>query len=277
MGGYHMPKGGIITLVVVGSVILIVGFIFLYIYVILPSSYKKQTKALEKRFSYLDAKLIGQDSQYIHRIEIISRTNLLYLDKHESFSRRFKSIFDTEDRYSESMIKQLNSLIAAKQFKNIKSVISETKKALDIFEENLNQLDSDLYAVIKLEEDCRKRIDHLKEVYRHVKQTYYSESGDLEIVSQTFIKMFDKIDDTFTKIDDLIESAEYDEINEQIPTLNDVLQALSKVLIELPTLCHLVKTVISEEAIPYSPYKRNGMLSLRYLYLRSTQIFGVYR
>ena len=242
-----LPRGLLITIVVVASVIAIVGFVLLYIYVILPHSYKKQARSLEKRFSYLDAKLIGQDSQYIHRIEIISRTNLLYLEKYETFSRRFKSIFETEDKYSESMIKQLNSLISAKQFKALKAVIVDTKKALDLFEENLNTLDADLYKVIKLEEDCRKQIDYLKEIYRHVKQTYYSESADLEMVSTTFNKMFDKIDSTFSRLDELIESAEYDEINEEIPVMNNVLIVLGKVLIELPTLCTLTKTIVPEK------------------------------
>lgn len=237
----------VIVLASIGAVVAIVGFVLLYIYVILPHSYKKQVRSLEKRFSYLDAKLIGQDSQYIHRIEIISRTNLLYLEKYETFSRRFKSIFETEDKYSESMIKQLNSLISAKQFKVIKSVIIDTKKALDLFEENLNALDADLYKVIKLEEDCRKQIDYLKEIYRHVKQTYYSESADLEMVSTTFNKMFDKIDVTFSRLDELIESAEYDEINEEIPVMNNVLIVLGKVLIELPTLCTLTKTIVPEK------------------------------
>ncbi len=242
-----MPQGLLITLIVIGSAVVLTVFILLFIFVFLPNSYKKQVRALEKRFSYLDAKLIGQDSQYIHRIEIISRTNLLYLDKYETFSRRFKSIFETEDKYSESMIKQLNSLIAAKQFKVIKSVINETKKALDIFEESVNALDKDLYEVIKLEEDCRKKIDVLKETYRHVKQTYYAESAELEMVAQTFTKMFDKIDATFSNLDDLIESAEYEEINEQLPTLNNVLSVLGKVLIELPTLCTLTKTIVTEK------------------------------
>ena len=242
-----MPQGLLITIIVIGSLIAIAGFVLLYIYVILPQSYKKQARSLEKRFSYLDAKLIGQDSQYIHRIEIISRTNLLYLEKYETFSRRFKSIFETEDKYSESMIKQLNSLISAKQFKAIKAVIIDTKKALDLFEENLNTLDADLYKVIKLEEDCRKQIDYLKEVYRHVKQTYYSESADLEMVSTTFNKMFDKIDSTFSRLDELIESAEYDEINEEVPVMNNVLIVLGKVLIELPTLCTMTKSIVPEK------------------------------
>lgn len=239
----------LIILIILLTLLAIGGIVLLYIFVILPSSYKKQFRNLQKRFSYLDSKLIGQDSQYIHRIEIISRTNLLYLDKYETFLRRFKSIYETEDKYSESMIKQLNSLLGAKQYKNIKNVISETKKALNVLEESVNSLDADLYQVIKLEEDARKQINDLKESYRHVRQTYYAESGDIEMTSATFGKMFDKIDATFSTLDEAIESAEYDEINTKIPELNNVLLALGKVLVELPTLCSLTKTVVAEKIV----------------------------
>ena len=258
-----MGTGLLVTIIILASVVAIAGIVLLYVFVLLPHSYRRQYRDLQKRYSYLDAKLIGQDSQYIHRIEIISRTNLLYLDKYETFSRRFKSIFETEDKYSESVIKQLNSLISAKQFKNIKSVFIDAKKALDIFEESLNALDADLYKVIKLEEDCRKQIDYLKEIYRHVKQTYYSESADIEMVSQTFTKMFEKIDATFSKMDEQIESAEYDEINEQVPVMNNVLIALGKVLIELPTLCSLTKTVVAEKIadiqVKYKETEKQGV------------------
>ena len=49
------------------------------------SSIKKQVRELERRYSYLDALLLGQDSQYIHRLEIISHTNLLYVEKYSEY------------------------------------------------------------------------------------------------------------------------------------------------------------------------------------------------
>ncbi len=257
-------SNSIIALIVVASVIVLVGGgLLLYFFVISPLNYKKQVKNIEKQYSYCDALLVGQDTQYIHRLEIISRTNLLYLDKYEGFYRRFKSIFDSEDKYVDSILKQLKSLIAAKQYKGIKSVIQEAKKAVDTLQESVNALDRDLYQVIKLEEDCRKSIDHLREVYRHVKQTYYSESNDLEMVAPTFTKMFDKIDTSFAKFDDLLEGAEYDEINSSVESLNNVLTVVGHVLIELPKLCKLVsKTIpqkITELQAKYKETEKQGV------------------
>ena len=235
------------VLIVVASVIVatVLG-ILLYFFVISRFKFRKQVSNLEKQFSHCDALLLGQDTQYIHRLEIISRTNLLYLSKYEQFYRRFKSIHDNEDAYADSILKQLKSLLAAKQYKNIKSVISEAKKAVENLTESVNNLDHDLYEVIKLEEDCRRTIDHLREVYRHVKQTYYSESNDLEMVAATFNKMFDKIDASFARFDEQLEGAEYEEINSEAASLNSVLTALGHVLIELPKLCKTIKTDIPE-------------------------------
>ena len=246
----------IAIIIVVSAVVVIGGGILLYLLVFSRMNYRKQIRNLEKQFSYYDSLLIGQDTQYIHRLEIISRTNLLYMDKYEYFYRRFRNIYDTEDKYADSILKQLSALSKAKQYKNIKSVISEAKKAIDTLAESVKSLDSDLHEVIKLEEDCRRSIDHLREVYRHVKQTYYAESDELELVAATFNKMFDKIDSIFSKFDDMLEGAEYEEINQEVASLGAVLDALGHVLIELPNLCNTIKTVIPEKLVELqSKYK----------------------
>ena len=220
--------GGVIGLGVIG--------VLLYVFVISKAKIKKQIKEIERKFSYLDALLIGQDSQYIHRLEIISRTNLLYVDKHATFTRRFREIYETDDKFVESLIRQLNSLVANKQYKNIKNTLVEARKALEIFEDKTNQLDKDLYELIKLEEDSRQTVYRLKEQYRVVKQSYYSKANELELASTSFNRAFDKLDAQFVQIDEHIESAEYDETSEIIPEVINVINALGKIIDTLPNL-----------------------------------------
>lgn len=237
---------GIILGVIGGAIVLGVLFVLLYIFVISRNSVKKQIRELEKKYSYLDALLIGQDSQYIHRLEIISRSNLLYVDKYSEFSKRFKEIFENDDKFAESMIRQLKSLVENNQYKNIKLVINDAKKTIAIFEEAVNELDKDLYNVIKPEEEARQIIIRIKENYRRVKQIFYSNSNDLELVGASFTKVFDKLDQSFTEFEAHIESAEYEEANALIPVVDQVVQALSTALEELPNLCILVENVIPE-------------------------------
>ena len=240
-------KVGLIFLIIAGTLIVGAGLFLLYHFVISRNRIKRQVRELEKKYSYLDALLIGQDSQYIHRLEIISRTNLLYVDKHEKFSRRFKEIYENDDKFAESMIRQLNALINNKQYKNIKSVISDAKKAMSTFEDKVNTLDNDLYILIKPEEDSRQSILKLKENYRRVKQTFYANSSDLDLVSSSINQVFDKLDQMFVDFEPHIESAEYDEAQALLPTIGKVVTALESALSQLPNLCILVNTVIPEK------------------------------
>ncbi len=237
----------ITILSILGALVLGLGIFLLYYFVISRNSYKKQLRDLERKYSYLDALLIGQDSQYIHRLEIISRTNLLFVEKYNMYSRRFKEVFDGDDKFAESMIKQMKALIANSQYKNMKIVLADTKKAIAAFEESVNQLDQELYEIIKPEEEAKHTILQLKENYRRVKQLFYANSSDLELVSSSFTQVFDKLDESFTNFESHIESGEYEEAQAIIPVIRQVVTALDTALATLPTLCILVAKIVPEK------------------------------
>ena len=237
-----------VVLLVIGIVAVSIAiFILLYIFVFSRNAIKKQVRELERKFSYFDALLVGQDSQYVHHLEIVSRTNLLYVEKYNLYSKKFKEVYDNDDKFAESMIKQLNSLVASNQYKNIKMVIIDAKKAVAIFEESVNRLDSELYEIVKPEEEARQAILKLKEHYRRVKQIFYSNSNDLELVAISFNKVFDKLDTSFVEFEEHIETAEYEEANELIPTISKVINALEEALSQLPNLCIMVQAVVPEK------------------------------
>ena len=133
-----IPTGLLITIFILIGAAAIAGFILLYIFVFSRNAVKRQVKDLERKFSYLDALLIGQDSQYIHRLEIVSRTNLLYVDKYSEFSRRFKEIYEIDDKFAESKIKQAKNMIAKKQYKNIKVIIDDVKNYIKFSSQFIN-------------------------------------------------------------------------------------------------------------------------------------------
>ena len=237
-----------IALIIVGVIALLaILFVVLYIFVFSRASYKKQIRELERKYSYYDALLVGQDSQYVHHLEIVSRTNLLYVEKYNTYSKKFKEVFDNDDKFAESMVKQLNSLAASNQYKNIKIVIADAKKAVAIFEESVNNLDAELYEIIKPEEEARQAILKLKEQYRRVKQIFYSNSNDLELVSTSFTKVFEKLDTYFVNFEKHIESAEYEEANELLPIITKVITSLETTLSQIPNLCIMVQSVIPEK------------------------------
>ena len=268
-----------LILIIGGAVVLAIAlFILLYVLVFSHRAYKKQVRELEKTYSYFDALLMGTDSQHIHHLEIVSRTNLLYVEKYNTYSKRFKEVYENDDKFAESMIRQLNALIASKQYKNIKTVIADAKKAVSSFEEAVNTLDSELYQLIKPEEEARQAILKLKEDYRRVKQTFYSHSTELELVSNSFTKVFDKLDSSFVTFETHIESAEYEEANEMLPTISSVISALDSCLKDLPSVCIMVESVIPDKienlTNEYTSLERKGVPLFNISYRHRVEVWN---
>lgn len=238
----------IIVIVIIGVVAFITAaIILLNKFVFSRLAIKRQIKDIERRYSYLDALLCGQDAQYIQRLSILSASNLTYVEVYENFRKTFNEIRDIEDRYAEAKIKQVKSLIANGQYKEIKTVINDARKAVDQFETAVNKLDRELYEVIKPEEESRQTILKLKEEYRTVKQTFYVGQADLTLVNDSFMKAFNKLDKYFEQFEILIDSANYVEANVLVETIQKVVFALKKVLTQIPNLCIVIEHLIPEK------------------------------
>lgn len=270
------------TILIVVAVLLIVAvvavtIVLLYIFVFSRNSYKKQIKELEEKYAYCDALLTSQVSQYVARLEMISRTNLLYVEKYSTYSKKYREVYDSDDEYAKSMIKQLKSLVANKQYKNIKFVISDAKKAVGTFEEALLQLDKELAEVVRPEEEARTEALKLKESFRRIKQIFYSNANDLELVANSFNKVFEKLEQKFVEFDQHIDSAEYEEANTLLPEISTVIKFLSDALSQLPNLCIMVQQVTPEKIeqlnTEYLEYERKGIPLFNLSYRHKAEIW----
>ena len=243
-----IKNDSLIIIIVIVAIILVVALIFVINYfVISRKRYIKQIKDLENKYSYLDALMIGQDSQYIRRLEMISRTNLLYVDIYNEYYKKYKEVFEIDDKFAEGAIKQLKSLVNSKQFKGISKVIAQARLAITTFENNALILDEQLSTLIKPEEEARRIAVRLKENLRAVKQKYSRDQDDLTLVGSSFEKVFAKLDNRFVTFETHIEGAEYDEANNLLPIIDKVINQLDKILDEMPSLCILVDSILPEK------------------------------
>lgn len=235
---------GLIGGITAGGIIFI---LVLYIFVISKSHIKKQMREMQRKFSYLDALLVGQDTQYIHRLETISRTNLLYVEKHSYFSLKFQDLYENKDRNIDSQLKQLNTLMANHQYKNIKNRIDDTKTNLDAFEKEVNVFNKELYGIIKLEEESRQEILTHKERFRKLKQSYLDIASSITLVGSSIEKVFAKLEESFAQYDAHVDNAEYEETKNIIPTIEHVLESMGRLLSVMPDLCALVEGVVPNQ------------------------------
>lgn len=240
------PTG--ITFIAIGAALVVGAIIFLlYKFVIVRHVARKQVRELERRFEYLHALLIGQDAQYVKRLEIISRTNLLYVELHTQYLKRFKEIRDRFDAQAQNTINGLKDFVDEGKYKALKIAYSDGRNIIETYEKHVNTLNSDLISVVKPEEEARQASLSLKEELRRIKQDYYSKQGDLQLVISSFDAVYEYIDGLFDEFEQYVESAQYDDANTLLPNIAKAIKEVGRVLTKLPNICALVTMVIPDK------------------------------
>ena len=247
MGPVVLLETYAIILIIVGVAAAAIG-IFLLLHFTLLSSirYKNQVRELSRRFEYLHALLSGQDSQYLRRLEAISQTNLLYVDTHTTFNKRFKDIRDKSDSTAQATINNLKDLLAERAYNELKVKLPKARTIIENYDEEVNALNNDLLLLIKPEEECRQMSLRLKEELRKIKQSYFVKQADLSLVSQSFEDVFQLIDEKFQAFESLVESANYEEAKNLLPEISAVIKELARCLQDLPNICVTITTVIPD-------------------------------
>lgn len=240
---------GLVSIIVASSIVFI-GLVFvIYKFVIEKNNMRRQIAELDRRFEYLHALLIGQDAQYVRRLEIIARTNLIYIEIHTKFLKKFKEVRDKHDAKAQSTINHLKDLRDEKGLnaKRLKEEIIDAKALIDAFDREVNDLNSELLNVVKPEEDCRQISLTHKERFRRIKQEYFAKQNNLSLVSESFEQTFGLIDSLFDQFDKLVECANYDDANLMLPKIDKILDEISNDMSKLPNLCTMVTTYIPDK------------------------------
>ena len=238
----------VLIIVIVLSAILLIGIACLvYEFIVKRQKCKKHTKDLEKKFSYLKGILTGQDAQGVRRLEIISRSNLLYGDIYDRHQKEFKVLLEDYCKPGEAYLVKLRGMLVKKKYNIFKIPYSEAKKLINSFETKLLAFDKELMSLLKPEEDSRSKAVEVKEAYRAIKNKYANNEKELELVADTFQKVFAKIDGQFDNFEGLLECADYSEAKDFLPKINQVITALSNAISELPNLCSQIEKIIPEK------------------------------
>lgn len=258
---------GVLIMIVVGSIValilLIVAILVLDKYVFSKKRCRRNLKAAERKYEYLHALLSGQDFQYVQRIEIISRTNLLYSDIYSVYFKRYKEIKDTQEAAYQDVLNKLVHLLDKSNIREFKRLYKESTSIFSSYEEVVNDFNNDLMGVIKPEEDARQNSLTLKDRFRDLKSKYNSKEEQLVFVNDTFVKVFDLIDQRFSKFEEFIETADYDEANDLLPEISDVIKVCDEMIDRVPVLIKRANEIIPDE-LNSTVFHYNDMLKQEY-------------
>lgn len=236
---------GKISLIALSCLLLfIILYVLLRVFVLNHRKARKLVLELERKYEYLHALLIGQDAQYIKRLEIISQSNLLYTQIHDDFFSRFQIILGSSDQQAQIAISLLENIIQQKKYHDFKLAFDKNKRIVDLFEAQVKELNAALVAKLKPEEECRTASLVLKEKLRTIKSSYFEKQSELMSIEDTFTRAFNGIEMQFIEHEKYVESAFYEEANALLPIIAKMVDELRYALEELPTLCMMIDTTI---------------------------------
>lgn len=207
---------------------------------------KKTLKSLSIKYSYVRSLLLGENIQYIKRIEAISDINLLMRPAYEEFFARFEQLRSVDDRKASRAIQILNEALAAGH-KEFRKSLAEHRPIILDYERKVTTLSKDLTNMIKPESEIREESVYDKEKLRLIKNMYRDNKDDLEIVVPSFEKIFSQIELLFKEYDTALNGAYYDEARTYLEKIRQFNDQLEKVLHVLPLLVVKATALIPEK------------------------------
>lgn len=228
----------------VAVVILIVGYFLLHKFVLVGHKNRRLQSAITHKYNYAHNLLLNEDSQHLRRIEAISDINLLMRPVYEEFYKRFEHLRDIEDRRASKAVQVLNEELV-KGNKEYRNAYQDNRRIVNEYEVKVQILNRDLANVIKPETDIREKSIDDKKTFRIIKNMYRENKKELELVDNSFEKVFTHLERLFVQHEDALNGAFYDEANASLEKIRRALKDLEKVLKVLPLLC-----VKATETIP---------------------------
>lgn len=232
--------------IIVSASMIVLGILIflLYHFVVSRNRARKTVTELEREYDYLHALLMGQISQYIKRLEVISQRNLLYVELHENYQNQFQTILQSTDKQAQYAISTMEELILQKRFRDFQTSLGQNMKIIELFRGQVKDLNDELIAKLQPEEDCRAASLALKDKFRLIRSVYIEKQMQLTSIEDSFTRTFNGIEGQFDEYERMVESANYEDANHLLPTINKMLDELSYALEELPTLCALVDVTL---------------------------------
>ena len=231
-----------------GGLLFVGLLLFLYFTCFTHFRLKRNTKDLTSSFETDHSLLFGQDAQFVKRLETISSMNLVYVDEYSHWKKAFQSIRDVEDASAQASVNSLRDLVSARRYKDLKEYLPKAREIIQGYHEKVQDLDNALKKKFQEEDDVRAFAIKVKENYRDMKQVYFSKQEQLTLVSESFDRLFKKIDSLFEESDDDIENARYNEAEASLKEkIAPIVLESGRILQSLPNISITITNIIPDK------------------------------
>lgn len=253
-----------IALIVIG-IILVLGLgVLLYFTVFAHERMKSQVKAISKSFEMSHALLIGNVSQHVVRLEQIADFNIAFGSDAALWRSRYADLASDAVSSCQAKVRYLNELSETKRWSALKRELPETKKEVESLTSRINAAWDAISEKFKIEEEANVLLMQTRERVRKLKAGIEEKKSDLDILSETFDRLFKLMDTLLSDAENSITRGDYqnaaDILKEKLGT---PLGKLEETFPSLPEMSLEITTILPEKLSSLKAYYQ-GLLDEKY-------------
>ncbi len=236
----------IVTVIIcIISVFLLVGLIYVLINKILKLHYENKYAFYVKNFEKLHNDLNTICNNYLKRLSATSNTNLYNASLYQDLKGEYIIIVKKLEPALKTALNEYHKNIyeSHKEFKKSNNYL---KTIFNGYKQKVNKLTTTLIDHFKNEETIRKDLKTLSKEYEECHNEFVRNETKLEILSDTFFRIFDYIEENIENTNRALDDTDYDKASECVKVIRELIKELRNGLETLPGLCDDINETIPQ-------------------------------
>ena len=234
-------------IVVLILVILLIAVGILYFFLLSKRRLRKLVKSLEEKKGEMN-NLVGESiSGMLNRFYFISQSNEEFIKYFEDFRSKRDMIVEKYDNDFHEKVKKVQDFYSQHRQKLAKIALQEALECYSSYRNQVQELEKEMNVYLQEDDNCRAQAVPYQRRFREVREIYLTHKEELELVSDSLQKVFERLEIKFEEFEKLASSANYKEALEKLPIMDKVLSALEDALDKLPFLCARLGLVLPQK------------------------------
>ncbi len=228
------------------GVVAIIAIVFLAVF-IYKRRYRHNSDSIRKDYDIYHSQLTTDCKAMVLRLGTLGKYSDYYHTLYLERDKKYNDILNIRDNDMAISLNSLDTLIKAKNYKSVKEVEKQCDISINEFIQSVSNFNVDLTSLLREDTDTREASLSEKEKFRKIKDFYTIHQGELKPLEKSFNIIFTNSEKKFAQFNTFTDQAKFTEAKAVLPELDKILDALLKIMDELPLLETLVSSVVPEK------------------------------
>ena len=235
------------TTIIIGIVFVVIGILLYVLILVLKNNKKKNIISLIDKLTS-EKNLIISASLMSELQKAKKLVNNKKTEKQvDSWQKRFEELEKVDLPKITDELLEIEADVESKDYNGAYEKINIAEKS--IFHVKAKSLDllGEIKELTESEDRNREAITKLKSIYREIVFKYNKNKNDYSDVSSRIDLQFENIDKLFSAFEVAIQNKEYEELGKIVKVLDDMINNISVVIEEAPTIVMMAKMILPKK------------------------------